>query len=108
VNRLLAGQLGRREIGRRPRRLRAEPVVATRGATVQATTVEVSTSGTPLGQFQLDEDRQEAVTVQLPPGPREKVSFAFSDHMVDAAGRRISLFPQETNMFREEDLAAVL
>jgi glycosyltransferase involved in cell wall biosynthesis len=78
------------------------------GRPVRAMTVEVSTNGTPLGRFELDEDRQETVTVQIPPGPREKVSFAFSDHMVDAAGRRISFLLQETNMFREEDLAAVL
>jgi glycosyltransferase involved in cell wall biosynthesis len=78
------------------------------GRPVAAMTVEVSSNGTSLGRFELGERRQETVTIDLPPGPCEKVSFLFSDHMVDSSGRQLSFLLQETNVFREEDLAAVL
>jgi glycosyltransferase involved in cell wall biosynthesis len=74
------------------------------GRPVAGMTVEVSASGTQLGQFELVQNGRETVTVQLPPGPRETVTFAFSDHSVDGAGRPISFLLEETNLFREEDL----
>jgi FkbM family methyltransferase len=74
------------------------------GQPVAAMTVEVSADGKQLGRFEVAPGRQQTVTVQLPPGPREKLSFSFSKHMVDSVGRKISFLLQETNTFREEDL----
>jgi hypothetical protein len=78
------------------------------GRPVARMTVEVSANGTRLGRFDLAADRQEVVALQLPPGPRETVSFFFSDHLVDVNGRRISFLLEETNAFSEEDLGAPL
>jgi glycosyltransferase involved in cell wall biosynthesis len=78
------------------------------GRPITGMTVEVSAHGARLGRFELAGDRQETVTVQLPPGPAETVSFSFSHSTVDTAGRPISFLLQETNLFREEDLAALV
>jgi glycosyltransferase involved in cell wall biosynthesis len=77
------------------------------GRPVTGMTVRVAANGTELGEFELEESRCESVNVQLPAGPRELVSFSFSDHAVDANGRRVSFLVQETNLFREEDLYSV-
>jgi hypothetical protein len=74
------------------------------GRPVADLTVRVSANGTQLGEFALKEAECEAVKVQLPAGPPELVSFAFSNHAVDANGRRVAFLVQETNLFREEDL----
>jgi glycosyltransferase involved in cell wall biosynthesis len=77
------------------------------GRPVAEMTVRVSANGTNLGEFELKESERETVKVQLPAGPRELVSFSFSDHAVDANGRRVAFLVQETNLFREEDLYSV-
>jgi glycosyltransferase involved in cell wall biosynthesis len=77
------------------------------GRPVTGMTLEVSTSGKQLGEFELVRNGRETVSVWLPPGPRETVTYAFSDHSVDAAGRPISFLLEETNLFREEDLHAL-
>lgn len=74
------------------------------GRPIAQMTVEVSANGTQLGRFELAGEKQETVTVRLPAGPRERVSFSFSNHSGDAAGRPISFLLEETNLFREEDL----
>jgi len=76
------------------------------GRPIAEMTVEVAAKGTRLGSFKLAGGREETVTVQLPPGPRKSVSLSFSDYVVDVTGRPISFLLQETNLFREEDLAA--
>jgi len=60
-----------------------------------------------LGEFPLRRGEQESVIVRLPPGPREVVVFAFSEHVVDANGRSIAFLMQDTNVFSEEDLYAL-
>jgi glycosyltransferase involved in cell wall biosynthesis len=77
------------------------------GRPVTAMTVRVAANGAELGEFELEEARCESVTVQLPAGPRELVSFSFSQHAVHADGRRVSFLVRETNLFREEDLYSV-
>jgi hypothetical protein len=94
---------------------RLEVFVATRdtdrelvlaGRSVLPMTLEISANGTRLGEFQLAAQGQETVQFRLPPGPPEIISFVFSDHVVDPAGRRIAFLLQETNVFSEEDLAS--
>jgi len=75
------------------------------GRPIAEMTVVVSTADTQLGQFELaTQNGQETVTIQLPPGPPETVRLAFSDHIVDGAGRPISFLLQETDLFGEADL----
>jgi glycosyltransferase involved in cell wall biosynthesis len=74
------------------------------GWPIAGMTLEVSANGNRLGRFELEGSREEAVVVQLPPGPPETVSFRFSDAVVDTAGRTVSFRLNETNMFGEEDL----
>jgi glycosyltransferase involved in cell wall biosynthesis len=74
------------------------------GRPVAEMTLEVSTNGMELGRFELKESERESVSVQLPRGSREMVTFSFSEHTVDASGRSVAFLLQETNMFREEDL----
>jgi hypothetical protein len=76
------------------------------GRPVSPMSLEVSANGTSLGRFELAADKRESVAVQLPPGPRERISFSFSDHVVDAHGRRIAFLLEGTDVFREEDLVA--
>jgi glycosyltransferase involved in cell wall biosynthesis len=78
------------------------------GRAVDTMTVEVAANGVVLGRFELGRGRQETVAVRLGPGPRETVSFFFSHSMLDTAGRPISFLLEETNLFREEDLAALV
>jgi len=70
-------------------------------------TVRVSANGTQLAEFALRENECELMRVQLPAGPRELLSFSFSDYALDAHGRRVAFLVQETNLFREEDLHAI-
>lgn len=74
------------------------------GRAVARMTLRVSANKVHLGEFNLRQGERESVTVQLPAGPRELVTFAFSDHAVDANGRRVAFLLEETNVFREEDL----
>jgi glycosyltransferase involved in cell wall biosynthesis len=74
------------------------------GRPVAEMTVRVSANGTQLAAFELRESECEAVTVKLPAGPSELLSFSFSHHAVDGNGRRVAFLVQETNLFREEDL----
>jgi hypothetical protein len=76
------------------------------GRPVVGMTVHVSSGGGPLGRFELVGGREEAVVVRLPPGPRETVSYRFSDGVVDGAGRTVSFRLDETNLFGEQDLGA--
>jgi glycosyltransferase involved in cell wall biosynthesis len=77
------------------------------GRPIADMTVEVQANETRLGRFELVGDRQETLAVPLGPGPRETVAFSFSRSMVDSSGRPISFLLQETNLFSEEDLAAL-
>ena len=70
-------------------------------------TLLVSANGKRLERFELRQSERKSVTVQLPPGPRELVTFAFSDHVVDENGRSVAFLIEETNLFREEDLHAL-
>ena len=74
------------------------------GCPVADMTLRVSSNGKQLGRFQLRQAEQEAVTIEVPPGPREVITFAFSVHAVDVKGRPIAFLLNETNLFREEDL----
>jgi glycosyltransferase involved in cell wall biosynthesis len=76
------------------------------GWPIAGMTVEVSVRGDRLGRFELDGSREEAIVVTVPPGPRETISYRFSDGVVDAAGRIVSFRLNETNLFGEEDLSA--
>jgi glycosyltransferase involved in cell wall biosynthesis len=76
------------------------------GWPIAGMTLEVSANGSRLGRFELEGSREEAVVVQLPPGPSETISFRFSDAVIDTAGRSVSFRLSETNIFGEEDLAA--
>lgn len=78
------------------------------GRPITDMTVEVSANGTRLGRFDLTGERQETVAVTLGPGPPETVSFSFSRSLVDAGGRPISFLLQETNLFKEDDLAGLV
>ena len=69
-----------------------------------STSSSVSANGVQLGEFSLRQDAEESVTVELPAGPRELVTFDFSGHVVDLNGRSVSFLLQDTNVFREEDL----
>jgi hypothetical protein len=82
--------------------------LALSGRPVAEMTVKVSANGAQLGEFPLHGSELEAVTIELPPGPREVVSFAFSAHALDTKGRRVSFLVQETNLFGEEDLYALV
>jgi hypothetical protein len=66
--------------------------------------VRVSSNGTELGRFELAQSVPQAVTVQLPAGPRELITFTFSDHAVDTQGRPVAFLVEETNLFHESDL----
>jgi len=77
------------------------------GRSVSEMTVRVSANGTQLAEFALRENECELMRVQLPAGPRELLSFSFSDYALDAHGRRVAFLVQETNLFREEDLHAI-
>jgi glycosyltransferase involved in cell wall biosynthesis len=77
------------------------------GRPVAEMTVRVSANGTDLGVYELSESDFESVEVELPPGPQEVVTFAFSEHAVDARGRRVAFLVRRTNLFREDDLYAV-
>jgi hypothetical protein len=74
------------------------------GRPIAEMTVVVSTADAQLGQFELVQNGKQTVTVQLPPGPRGTLTFDFSDHVIDGAGRPIAFLMQETDLFREEDL----
>lgn len=78
------------------------------GQPVAPMTVEVFASDTPLAECTLVQNGRQTVDVQLPPGPKETVTFAFSEHVVDGAGRPLAFLLQETNLFREEDLHALV
>ena len=75
------------------------------GRSIDAMDVEVSANGACLGRFELEKGRCEVISVSVPPGPRETVSFAFSRSLVDSAGRSISFLLEGTNVFKEDDLA---
>lgn len=77
------------------------------GRSIDAMNVEISANGTRLGRFDLEKGRREVITVSVPPGPRETVSFAFSHSLVDSTGRPVSFLLEGTNLFKEDDLAAV-
>jgi glycosyltransferase involved in cell wall biosynthesis/2-polyprenyl-3-methyl-5-hydroxy-6-metoxy-1,4-benzoquinol methylase len=77
------------------------------GLPISEMTVVVSTAGAQLGQFELAQNGEQTVTVQLPPGPRETLRFDFSDHVMDGRGRPIAFLVQETDLFREDDLHAL-
>jgi hypothetical protein len=74
------------------------------GRPVADMSVCVSSNGDELARFDLRQNRQEDVVVELPAGPRELITFSFSEHGPDPQGRPIAFLLQETNMFREDDL----
>jgi glycosyltransferase involved in cell wall biosynthesis len=74
------------------------------GLPVADMTLRVSSNGDELARFELNESREEDVVVELPAGQRELITFAFSNHAVDARGRPLAFLVYETNAFREEDL----
>ncbi len=76
------------------------------GRAVEEMALEVSANGRVIGRFDLAPGDQEEITLELAPGPRETISFVFSGSRPDAAGRAIAFLLEETNLFREEDLAA--
>ncbi len=77
------------------------------GKSINVMDVEIFASGTRLGRFDLKKGRHEVITVSVPPGPRETVSFVFSRSLDDVTGRSISFLLEETNLFREDDLAVL-
>jgi len=85
----------------RPRELRIS------GRALLKTTLVVTATGRRLGQFELMQGEYVSPRVELPSGPRELVTFSFSDHLVDDIGRSVTLLLDETNAFREEDLYAL-
>ena len=76
------------------------------GRSIVAMDVEISANGTRLGRFELKKGKREVITVSVPPGPRETLSFAFSHSLVDSRGRSVSFLLEGTNLFKEDDLAA--
>jgi glycosyltransferase involved in cell wall biosynthesis len=74
------------------------------GRALVETSLVVSANGTRLGQFDLMPGERTSPRVEVPPGPREVVSFSFARHSVDAEGRSLAFLLEETNAFREEDL----
>jgi glycosyltransferase involved in cell wall biosynthesis len=77
------------------------------GRPVSEMTVKVSANGTQLGEYALGDSDFESVDFELPPGPQEVVTFRFSEHAVDANGRRVAFRVRNTNLFREDDLYAI-
>ncbi len=77
------------------------------GCSLADTTLVVSVDGKHLGRFELKKGERKSVTIQLPRGPREVVTFAFSDHLTDDKGRTVAFLLEETNVFREEHLHAL-
>jgi hypothetical protein len=77
------------------------------GRPVADMTVRVSANGMELARFDLSAGQEEDVVVELPAGPRERLTFTFSEHAVDAAGRAVAFQLQATDAFREEDLYAL-
>jgi len=84
----------------RPRQLRLA------GRALLETRLVVAADGKRLGQFELLPGERVSPKVELPRGPREVVTFSFSDS-VDDEGRSVSFLLEETNVFREEDLYAL-
>jgi hypothetical protein len=78
------------------------------GAPVAAMTVQVSAHGRPLRQFVLAQNGRQTIDLELPPGPEETITFDFSDHVVDGAGRPVSFMLDETDLFSEDDLRATV
>jgi hypothetical protein len=74
------------------------------GRPVSDMTVTVTADGSGLGHFELRAGHEEDLVVDIPAGPREQITFSFSDHAVDADGRAVAFLLQETNAFREADL----
>lgn len=76
------------------------------GRPIEAMDAQVSLNGTELGSFRLDDGRLQTVAVDVGPGPAQTLEVSFSRSFVDAAGRSIAFLLEETDLFREEDLAA--
>jgi glycosyltransferase involved in cell wall biosynthesis len=74
------------------------------GRPVEAMEVELAVDGAVVARHQLVADRVQAIPVNLPAGPEARLSVSFSRSLVDDLGRPLSLFLEETNLFREEDL----
>jgi hypothetical protein len=77
------------------------------GRPVTDMTLLVSANGTELARFDLSGGEEQDVVVELPPGPRERLTFTFSEHAVDAGGRTVAFLLEATDAFREEDLYAL-
>jgi hypothetical protein len=67
-------------------------------------TLRVSANDISLGEFRLRQGELESVTVRLPAGHRELVTYEFSHHVVDSHGRTVAFLMHETNTFAEHDL----
>jgi hypothetical protein len=77
------------------------------GCPLVDSTLVVSVNGQHLRKFELKKDEPRSLTVQLPRGPRQVISFSFSDHVIDGKGRRVAFLLEETNVFTEEHLHAL-
>ena len=77
------------------------------GRPVADMTLLVSSTGRQLERLELRRGVRESAAVELPAGPRELITFAFSDHVVDDNGRSVAFLVEETNLFSEEDLHAL-
>jgi glycosyltransferase involved in cell wall biosynthesis len=77
------------------------------GCALVDTMLVVSAAGKRLGRFELKKGERGSLIVQLPRGPREVISYTFSDHVIDDKGRPVAFLLEETNVFREEHLHAL-
>jgi glycosyltransferase involved in cell wall biosynthesis len=90
-------------------RLKEKPT----GAHVQLTgiarddmTLTINVNDNPIASFALQGQKLGQVKFRLEPGQDRNVVLKFSNHKVDAAGRKLSFLLQSTNLFSEQDLAA--
>lgn len=85
----------------RPRELRIS------GWALVSGTLLVTATRRRLGEFELMKGEHVSARLVLPTGPRELVTFNFSEHVAGDHGRRVAFLLEETNAFREEDLFAL-
>jgi hypothetical protein len=75
------------------------------GIPVAAMTAGVSIGARTVASVALEAGREETIEITLEAGKWTTVSIAFSEHLTEPSGRRVSFLLQETDLFREGDLA---